>query len=377
MFGRQPPEYRGAHQIPTQTPFDSETNFVDLHQDFPVSFEKYVMGLTPFMRASRRIGGEALQFHGQRLATLDHQHGLVRDFKNILKIYARGNPTPFKMNCKRIFDLDTKSSRPEDINASLYILIAKMMRPFAYPGQNEDATHLFTHTIIGLSKSYRAALDAFMAEVVDIGFLKKLQLDCLEIYPRILAAEIPLRPALFLDFDHEYEEEKTPMRVSVEEFETYKDLYKDIAEIVGRQINLLAGLNNLLKRGGHNTFKPGIGLAKSGIDHTPKSLAAYADIDVGRKLDYIDDSWYDFLNGGADSQLRNAIAHYKTDYDDVKQLITYFPRKEGMKEEKSGEIYFLEFLSRTLLLYREMHSLHHLIKCLFFYEYLEHRPLNA
>ena len=28
--------------------------------------------------------------------------------------------------------------------------------------------------------------------------------DCLEIYPRILEAELPLRPALFLDFDKKY-----------------------------------------------------------------------------------------------------------------------------------------------------------------------------
>ncbi len=378
MIGKKRPFIAGGQQIPGKIPFDHETNFVDLHQDFPVSFEKYVMGHTPFLRASQRIGFEEMQLHGARLSMLDHQYTLGRDFKNLLKLYARDRARPFRLNVERVFEIGVRSERLQDINAALYTLIAKMMWPFAYPGDNEDASALSAETVIELGETKRQALDAFVNELRDNGFLKKLQLDCLEIYPRILDAEIALRPALFLDFDEEYAEELTPMRVSVDEFEMYKDLYKDIAEIVGRQIILIAGINNLQKRGDHNQFKPGIGLSKkSGNDHTPANLDDFANLDVGKKLDFIDDNWCDFLNDGANNQLRNAIAHYKTDYDDVSQIITYFPRKEGMKEDRSEHMYFLEFMKRILTVYREMHNLHHLIKAMYYYEYLIKNEFEA
>ena len=46
------PSMTGATRVQGIEPFDAETNFVDLHLDFPVSFEPYKMGMTPFIRAS-------------------------------------------------------------------------------------------------------------------------------------------------------------------------------------------------------------------------------------------------------------------------------------------------------------------------------------
>ncbi len=88
------------------------------------------------------------------------------------------------------------------------------------------------------------------------------------------------------------------------------------------------------------------------------------------KKDMIDDSWFEFVNEAVDNQLRNAIAHVKTDYDEVTQIVTYYPKKEGMKSEKPEQVTFLEFMRRILISYREMHRLHHLVKALFYYKYL-------
>lgn len=49
----------------------------------------------------------------------------------------------------------------------------------------------------------------------------------------MLAAELPLRAALFLDFT-EFETPLAPSRVSTADFLNYKDLYKDISEILSR-----------------------------------------------------------------------------------------------------------------------------------------------
>ncbi len=364
----------GAHRIDGRQPFDAETNFVDLHLDFPVSFGPYVMGNTPYMAAAQRIGFEEMQLHSARLNTLNAEHELFPKFKTLLKLYAGGKVTPFKMNAAKTFGIITKSDLPQDINATLYSVVSNVMRPFAMPHANESVVKLFVNMMRGVWVKDAVSTEAFMREIIDSGFLKKLQLDCLEIYHRILAAELPLRPALFLDFDDMYHSEPIPMRVSVDEFETYKDLYKDICEIVARQLNLVAGLNNLQKRNDHNAFKPEIGLSRAGNNRTPKNLAAFADVNFGDKLKFIDNSWYEFDNRAADNQMRNAIAHYKTDYDEISQKITYFPRKEGMMEGKSEETSFLDFIRRILIAYREMHSLHQLIKCLFFHEYIMPKP---
>jgi hypothetical protein len=91
---------------------------------------------------------------------------------------------------------------------------------------------------------------------------------------------------------------------------------------------------------------------------------------LGSKQDLIDDCWYDVLDGSLSNQLRNAIAHYKTEYDEVTQLVTYYPKREGMAQDQGEQIYFLEFVRRLLVTYREMHRLHHLIKSLFYYYFL-------
>lgn len=367
----------GAVEIEAIGPFDDKTNFVDLHLDFPVHFGDYVMGDTPFMRAIWRIGTDNFQVHNARLQRLNATYTSFGFFETMLKFYVRERWGPFKNAIEKRFDDTVVSEKMQDRNAALYRAIATMMWPFASPGQAHEDIEQYMGVLVSLSKSHNRAFHAFVDEILNTDFLKNLQVACLGIYPRILKAELPLRSALFLDFDAEYQSHAIPMRVSADQFDTFKDLYKDIAEIISRQFVLVAGLNNLLKRGDHNAFKPDIGLTKSGKDFTPKSLHIFADVAFGQKNEFIDDSWFSFGDDAADNQLRNAIAHYKTDYDEITQIITYYPRMEGMKQEKSEEINFLEFMRRVLIAYREMNRLHQLIKSLFYYHYLIHAAENA
>ena len=222
--------------------------------------------------------------------------------------------------------------------------------------------HLFTKELITLEKGNKNSLHDFINEIISNAFLKNIQTDCLEIYPRIIDIELMLRPALFLDFDANYDGNQVPYRVSAHEFTEVKDLYKDISEIISRALVLVAGVNNLKKRGSHDLFFESPG--------KPRSLNKYADFPLGRKLDFIDDSWYPLDNDVLDNQLRNSVAHYKAEYEEVSQEITYFPKREGMKQNKPENMYFLDFSRRILLSFRELHRLNHFTKCLFVYYYL-------
>ncbi len=350
--------------------FDNSNPFVDLHLDFPVYIGEYIVGQTPFMRAAQEVGDSEMMLHSARLNELNANSDAFAYFRNCLKFY-RNNKTAQFVNCaQRRFGLVTKSDNPEDINLTLYTLLAQIMAPFAFPGQDEAIVNEFNGILDELISSSQEALEAFSDEIEEKGFLKNLQHDCLEIYPRVLAAELPLRPVLFLDFDNEFSECRIPIRVSTSEFESHKDLYKDITEIVSRQMVLIAGVNNLLKRQNHNLFLPGIGQVENGRDYTPSSLNAFADVALGKKMELMDDSWFSLESAASDNHLRNSIAHYRTDYNDITQVITYYPRREGMAEERAESMMFIEFLRRILIAYREMHRLHHIIKAMFYYRYL-------
>ena len=363
-------EIIGARQVKTLYPFDENTSFIDLHLDFPVSFEKYEKGMTPFMRAAQRISLEAMHLHVHRLSYLDKHHKDRRAFRTLLMYYVNGRTTLFNEVAKQHFQIEVASNRPEDLNAALYELLAKMMWPFALPGEDENVVNFFLKAILSIHTKSKAILDRFITRMRITRFLTGLQHDCLKIYPRILDADLALRPALFLDYDDSYRASQIAMRVSTDDFRAHKDLYKDITEIISRQLVLVAAINNMLKRNDHDTFLPGIGLTKRGTDLTPADLDDFAKMDLGRRLGFIDHTWYEMQDGAANNQLRNAIAHFKTEYDDARQVITYYPRRDGLQATGSKTMSYLEFLKHVLTAYREMHRLHHLVKALFYYQFL-------
>ena len=354
-------QVKGAQRINSDN-FEPGVNFVDLHLDFPVSFGEYVMGLTPFMAASMRIGHEDMRVHAMRVNYLNEVFEREKEIKDIFTLYAKNKHKLFKKKSLAFLGSKMGCDTQLDRNRALYFVIERAFFPFSEPKKNADTVNLFTRKLIEMEGVDKSALLRFIKEVIESGFLKNTQTDCLEIYPRIIDIELMLRPALFLDFDKEYEGHLVPYRVSAHEFFDAKDLYKDIAEIISRALVLIAGINNLSKRGSHDVFATTRG--------APSSLNKFADFPLGRKLDYIDDSWYPLGGDVMDNHLRNSVAHYKAEYDDVSQEITYYPRREGMKQERSESMYFLDFSRRILLAFRELHRFNHLTKCIFVYYYL-------
>jgi hypothetical protein len=307
----------GAAQIETKS-FEPGVNFVDMHLDFPVSFGEYKMGQTPFMRASMRVGHQAMQIHAMRVNYLNDVYENEKVIREIFTLYSNKKSDLFKKKVLSFLGSEMECDTELDQNRALYHAIERSFFPFSEPEKNVDATTLFTKELIALEETDKDPLHKFINEIVSSGFLKNIQTDCLEIYPRIIDIELMLRPALFLDFDDKYDGNQAPFRVSAHEFIEVKDLYKDISEIISRALILVAGINNIKKRNSHDTFLNTAG--------APLNLNKYADFPLGRKLDYIDDSWYPLDNDVLDNQLRNSVANYKAEYDEITQMITYFPK---------------------------------------------------
>lgn len=356
---------KGVEMVDFEGPFTNEYPFLDLHLDFPVRSGEYVMGQTPFMVASMMIGHENYHMHNGRLDALNEIYIKNVEYKRIIRLFGK-NVDLFGRLCKANFGEELNSKSPQDVNLVLYSVLAKMFFPFSMPEDSSRSTQAHYEAIVEAERVSKNGFSGFIKDITDTKFLFNIQNDCLQIYSRVLEGEVAFRPALFLDFYSSKGNENIAFRVSSKDFYEFKDLYKDISEIINRQLILVAGLNNVLKRGDHNSFN-------SSKKNYPKNLNKFADMAYGMKAGHLDDCWYDLLDGAIDNQLRNSIAHVKAGYDDVSQIITYFPRKEGIKQEKPEVMSLLEFLRATLISYREMHSLNHLIKCLLFSYYLHYK----
>lgn len=354
----------GAKQVARHGLFDDKTDFVDLHLDFPVVFGKYIPGYTPYFQALAMVGGENADFHKRRLDLINSQYKKYPQVTRLIGMFLKGHYGPFKEFARKRFRINTKSSNIEDLNLTLYTIIGHYVFPFTAPDTSKDTADYYKNIVMSLLDENRKPLQDFLQEVGDRGFLANCQTDCLRIYEPIFKAELPLRPALFLDLDPTYKEGQVAMRVSTNDFEEYREVYKNLAELLSRLLVLVAGINNLIKRGNHNEFLKGVHITKSGKDLAPRSLNDFADVVLAQKPQFLDDCWFIINPDANDNKLRNAIAHNKIFYDETTQIITYYPKMEGMDREKVEEIQLLDYMRRLLSLFREVHKLHHLVKCL-------------
>jgi hypothetical protein len=367
-------KYKGCRPSKSQPEanFDGTNPFVDLHLDFPVRFGKYVMGHTPFMMAidelrdSSKDGnldniGKKIGFNNMRLGQLNYFYDRTDEIKTIIRLYGGKNKQLFKKRVGDFLRSDQGSSlKPQDVNASLYQFVSFVFAPFIHYEEIKDVVNLFSRLTAKLPKE---PLNRFMEKIISTGFLSTLQGSCLKLYPEIYSAEMPMRPVLYLDLIDGYEKAKMAARISTKDFQTYKDLYKDIVEVFSKQLILVAGINNIFHRGCSDSFLSLSGKALSSLDK-------FASKTLTEKFKYLDDCWYPMEKEVVDAGVRNAIAHNNVEYNEVTQEIDYYPKGGNIQPVAGERIYFLDFMRMILVLFREVHNLHHLIKCLFYYEYL-------
>jgi hypothetical protein len=355
---------------------DNKNPFVDLHLDFPVRFGKYIPGDTPYMIAMQDLRDTSesdvemlakIQFHNQRLNQLNHFHDRADEIKTIIRLYNGKNKQLFKKRINDFLQQDLGPSlKPQDINAALYKFLTFVFLPFVHFGEVGSLVEEFT----GMMKRLAGQpFNNFVRNIVDSGFLGSLQADCLKLYPEIYYAELPMRPALYLDLIEKYEKAKTAARISTKDFQSYKDLYKDIVEVVSRQLVLVAGINNIIHRNNSNAFPTIDGGALSSLEKFSKKT-------ISEKFKYLDDCWYKIDREIVGAEVRNSIAHNNVNYNEITQIIEYFPEGGGLRPTTGKQIYFLDFMRMLLEVFREMNNLHHLVKCLFYYEYLILQGLN-
>ena len=381
--------------------FDGANPFIDLHLDFPVQRGSYAPGMTPFIMAMSSIGGDfevttedtgsssgstssntgdgiddgknseksilAMQFHAQRLNALNHFSKRQDEIKSIIGLYKGKNKQLFKKKVSEFLNADFgPKMNPQDINFALYKFVHTIFDPFLLNQNVIETNEAITKLIIKLPKD---ALEIFAREIIDSQYLKTLQLDCLKLYPEMYAAEMPLRAALFLDITSQ-DSPLSAGRISTKDFNSYKDLYKDICEVIARQLILVAGINNIIKRGAHTEF-PTINGGKL------SSLSKLSEKTLSDRFKYLDDPWYAMDRDALNAGIRNAIAHNNISYENSTQEITYYPDGGTINKTKEEKIYFLNFMKLIISAFREAHDMHLIIKALLYVDHLVFNRNNS
>lgn len=361
-------DLEGATEIKEfKAPFTGENVFIDLHLDFPTRFGEYKQGDTTFMHVVSEIGQESFADLSRRLELINQLGEHHRTLKRLASQYMKGNVKGFEKVIKSLEKLEfikLKSHKAQDVIAALYSATSIMSSPLTVYEHSKELSSEMPKVLLSLYTDHQDNLNEFFDSLLSTGFLKNVHHETLSLYPKLIKLEVPLRPALYYDYKAE-EFGNVPARVSTTNFESCNNVYKDLAEVYSRQLVLVAGLNNLIKRGDFNKFSAEVLLNKKG--HLIKdftSLDKYADVDLGRKLAALDDCFFKLEEEAIDNQLRNGIAHYKYNYDEATQIITYSSAKEGLNRDKTIKISLMEFLRKMLLLFREVHCLNHIIKAL-------------
>lgn len=369
VFGQSDGELQGAKELKDfEAPFKGDNPFVDLHLDFPVYFGEYVRGMTTFLRVTREINYEAYKHLNHRLDMLNILYPMQNDLRSVITQYKRGDIDSFEATCSRIPGVSLQSHQKEDVLAALYSATSIMSSPFTIHEHNDEISEQAPKLFMWLHQNHPEKTLAFLEEILGNGFLKNMHNDCLSLYPKLVAMDLPFRSAFFYDYAGHESLGRIPARISTADFDICSNYYKDLAEVFARQLTFLAGLNNLIKRGDSDLFEPSLKLTKAQkVRPELESLNSFANVDLGSKLGFIDDCFYCVDMEAIDNKLRNGIAHYKYDYKESSQTITYYPGKEGMSREKYYETSFMDFIRKSLLLFREVHGVNHIIKAALFY----------
>jgi len=361
----------GGEILPENDPdcFDQSNQFVDLHLDFPTYYGEYQMGLTPFMRAFEKLK-ENLSLYESCLGKLQLAVKEKENIKAIIRFYLAKNDVLFKKNVREYLDKKIfPCEKPIDINRALYQLLEIFFMGLTDPPSNTEFVVSVTKKLSDLHKANEKEFGLFLYQLIDADFLKNLQKDCLEIYGRVLDLNEILRPALYYSFVED-DNKETALRIANSDFSKHKDLFKDISEIISRQMTLIAGINNIDKRGKCNLFN-------SDTKNCPRNLDEFANRSFGSKSNYIDDKfWSKIATNVTKNRLRNAIAHYKIEYDEASQKIEYYFRLEGLKQQEHEMITFMDFTITLLDSFRWLHKFNHIIKMFYVFWFLKYEPRN-
>jgi hypothetical protein len=130
-------------------------------------------------------------------------------------------------------------------------------------------------------------------------------------------------------------------------FETIKGLYADSFEWLSRSLVAFMAVANLDERGDINAMPRPTASMRQEIT----SLEAFKFLAHGAKQRFTSTSplLSTYWNGLLNAELRNGLNHYKSRFDPVTQVVSYYPYNDSRRADASKNIFLIDFVNYTYL----------------------------
>lgn len=347
-----------------ERPYQENTDsYISLSSDFPIPKTMLYnparnLDFSPFFKCSSTFGIEKVMDHCQNFQKLlIWHHNYYDKLESIINIYERKDLTAFNNYLNQEFSnkkFQTVKTEKEARN-NILLLLNDPFNTIITP----QYLKIYASNIIEQSNDIIINNHSQIREmriILDKHYeLRSEILSGYHLLLNYLGKAKQFIPVMLLcnteDYNKKYGDE---FGIVTTTFDEVKHFYSENFEYISRLSSVVFGLYNMLEKDQDGfVYKP--------LDYN--ILEDYIALDNGRKKDKIATNTIldTFFGRTMDNQIRNGIGHYKTHYDQIKQLITYYPYK-GKKGKEGKEIYLIDF---CFLIIRQISTVYILMMLLF------------
>ncbi len=306
--------------------------------------------LTPYLRQFPETGG-ALDLIARTRWSQSISSADWYNFHSLNNAYIQQNYATFRKIASIYLTEKYPMKKRIELQRAFYQLHYLFLTPYIPIEKNHNLVLQMTNYICQKNDPFVSEIQVFVDHLFAGGYLQAWQKDITEILDNFADNRDWLAPfAVHLMTSKASRDYWLP----TEHYSRAKQFYTDMFEVLGRLLIAIIGLNNIKYRSSYQAM-PG---------NMPKSVKTwedFAELSNGLKFRFCQENpfWVLIYNDAFDHKLRNGINHNKAYLDDISQVISYFPDKQG---KKCFQIKYYDFIVHTIRTFWALFDMHQLVK---------------